>query len=117
MRGLAMIWLLLPSAFVSSCPLRLLAAANMDLERAVRMECRQVFHNAKLMERILPDIAEVLDAADDLGETAEEMEGRAVSLADRAEAVPIRGQSPPKNPGPPWRRRAELGGNGSHAWP
>ena len=54
---------------------RLAAAVTTNLERAVRMECRQVFHAAKLMERILPDIAEVLNAGDDPGETAEEMEG------------------------------------------
>ena len=34
------------------------------------MECRQAFHDGQLMERILPDIAEVLDAGDDLGESS-----------------------------------------------
>jgi len=61
---------------------RLAAEVTKHLERDVRMECRKAFHEARLMERILPDIAEVLDAGDVLGETAEEMEGRAVSLAD-----------------------------------
>ncbi len=78
---------------------RLAATVTTNLERAVRMECRQVFHAAKLMERILPDIAEVLNAGDDPGETAEEMEGRAVSLADRGEAGDVPGQPEPENPG------------------
>lgn len=78
---------------------KLAATVTKDLERAVRMECRQVFHTARLMERILPDIAEVLNAGDDLGETAEEMEGRAVSLADRSEAGDVPGEPEPENPG------------------
>ena len=78
---------------------RLAATVTTNLERAVRMECRQVFHAAKLMERILPDIAEVLNAGDDPGETPEEMEGRAVSLADRGEAGDVPGQPEPENPG------------------
>ena len=83
------------------CPVafRLAATVTTNLERAVRMECRQVFHAAKLMERILPDIAEVLNAGDDPGETPEEMEGRAVSLADRGEAGDVPGQPEPENPG------------------
>jgi len=51
-----------------------------DLERMVRMECRKTFYEYKLMERILPDIAEVLDAGDDVGESPEEFEGRIVTL-------------------------------------
>jgi hypothetical protein len=39
------------------------------------------------MERILVDIAEVLDAGDDSGEIAGELEGRAVTLADAADGV------------------------------
>ena len=52
-----------------------------DLERRVRTACQRVFFEARIMERTLPDIAEVLDVAHDTGETAEEMEGRAVTLA------------------------------------
>jgi CRISPR-associated protein Cas1 len=78
---------------------RLAATVTTKLERAVRMECRQVFHTARLMERILPDIAEVLNAGDDPGETPEEMEGRAVSLDDRGEAGDVPGEPEPENPG------------------
>jgi CRISPR-associated protein Cas1 len=63
---------------------RLAATVIDELERHVRLECRQAFHEARLMDRIIPDIAEVLHVADDPGESAEELEGRAVSLADRA---------------------------------
>ena len=52
-----------------------------ELERAVRMECRKVFHEYRLMERLLPDIAEVLGVSDDTGESPDELEGRIVTLA------------------------------------
>ncbi len=68
-----------PTAF------RVTAAKPDDLERAVRMECRKVFHEFKLMERLLPDIAEVLDASDDIRESPGEFEGRIVTLAIGAE--------------------------------
>ncbi len=59
-----------------------IVAENQDnLERAVRMECRKVFHEYKLMERLLPDIAEVLGVSDDIGESPDELEGRIVTLA------------------------------------
>lgn len=56
-----------------------------DLERSVRMECRKAFHEFRLMERLLPDIAEVLGVSDDIGESADELEGRIVTLAVGAE--------------------------------
>jgi CRISPR-associated protein Cas1 len=52
-----------------------------DLERQVRMECRKAFYEFKLMERILPDIVEVLGVSDDTGEGPDEFEGRIVTLA------------------------------------
>ena len=61
------------------------AARPDDLERAIRMECRKAFHEFKLMERLLPDIAEVLNAGDDTGESTDEFEGRIVALAVGAE--------------------------------
>jgi CRISPR-associated protein Cas1 len=78
---------------------RVAATVTKDLERTVRMECRKAFHTARLMERILPDIAEVMNAGDDLGETPEEMEGRAVSLADRGPPGDVPGQPQPESPG------------------
>ena len=55
--------------------------SELDVERRTRIACRDAFYESKLMSRILPDIAEVLDARDDLGECPGELEGRAVSMA------------------------------------
>lgn len=70
-----------------SIPLAFQVAADSSehVERRARLACRDVFKQTKLIRRILPDIAEVLDARDDLGESSDEFEGRAISLADRAQ--------------------------------
>lgn len=60
---------------------RVTAANPPDLERQIRMECRKTFHEFKLMERLLPDVAEVLGVSDDTGESPDELEGRIVTLA------------------------------------
>jgi CRISPR-associated protein Cas1 len=65
----------IPTAF------RIVAQNPPELERVVRMECRKVFHEFRLMDRLLPDIAEVLGVSDDTGENADELEGRIVTLA------------------------------------
>ena len=70
-----------------------------ELERKVRTQCRDVFHQARLMERILPDIAEVLDAPDNLGESPAEMEGRAVTLAIGDPPGDVPGQSESESAG------------------
>jgi CRISPR-associated protein Cas1 len=62
------------------------------LERDVRQECRKAFYASRLLDRILPDIKEVLGVGDDSGESPEEFEGRAVSLADRGEPGDVPGQ-------------------------
>jgi CRISPR-associated protein Cas1 len=78
---------------------QVVATHTKDIERTVRLECRKAFHAHRLMERILPDIAEVLGVTDDSGETAEEMEGRAVTLAGGGEPGSVPGQSQPESPG------------------
>ena len=78
---------------------RLAATVKTDLERTVRQECRRAFHDARIMDRILPDITEVLGVTHDPGETAEDLEGRAVTLADRDQAGGLPGQSEPEGPG------------------
>lgn len=78
---------------------RLAATVTNQLERAVRQECRKAFHAFHLMDRLLPDIAEVLDAGDDSGEIASELEGRAITLADGGTPGNLPGQSKPTNPG------------------
>jgi len=70
--------LTIPAAFQTA------AESSEEVERRTRLKCRDMFYESRLLERILPDIAEVLDARDDLGESPGEFEGRAVSLADRA---------------------------------
>ena len=57
------------------------------------MECRNTFHQSKLMERLLPDIAEVLNVSYGDGESADELEGRIVTLATGAKDGDIPWQS------------------------
>ena len=71
----------------------MVASSTSDVEGRVRRQCRDVFHHSKLMDRILPDIAEVLDARDDLEESPGELEGRAVSLAVGAGNGSVPGES------------------------
>lgn len=70
-----------------------------DLERTVRLACRQAFFELKLIEGILPDIAEVLDAGDVAGESPDELEGRAVSLAPADPAGDVPRQPEPAGEG------------------
>jgi len=71
----------------------LAAQGGKELERRVRAQCRDVFFQARLLDRILPDIAEVLGAPHDLGESPEEMEGHAVTLALGGPPGSVSGQS------------------------
>ena len=68
-------------------------ATERDLEKFVRIECRKRFHEFKLMERLLPDIAEVLGVSDDARESSDELEGRIVTLAITTQNGNIPGQS------------------------
>lgn len=77
----------------------LAAQGGKELERRIRTQCRDVFYQARLMERILPDIAEVLGAPDNLGESTEEMEGRAVTLATGDPSRDVPGQSESESAG------------------
>ena len=60
---------------------RIVSEGAGNLERTVRLACRDAFAASRIMNRILPDIAEVLDARDDSRESADEFEERAVTLA------------------------------------
>lgn len=60
---------------------RATAEGGKELERTVRMQCRTAFYDFKLMERIIPDIAEVLGVGNDDGESPDDLEGRIVTLA------------------------------------
>src|SRR5262249_2892554 len=78
---------------------RLAASVSSGLERAVRQECRKAFHAHHLLDRIGQDVKEVLGAGDDSGETAEEFEGRVVSLADGGTPGGLPGESKPEGTG------------------
>ena len=56
----------IPTAFAAA------AAGGEQLERSVRIACRDAFHRGKLMRRILPDIATVLDVPADAAAQADE---------------------------------------------
>ncbi len=71
-----------------------------DIERRTRIACRDTFFKTKLMRRILPDIAEVLDAGDDIGERPGELEGRIITMDDRAASGTLPWQSERKSEGP-----------------
>ncbi len=52
-----------------------------ELEKEVRIACRELFQQTRLTKLILPDIEEVLGVGHDTGEDPGELEGRAVSMA------------------------------------
>ena len=69
-----------------------------EIERRVRLACRDAFHATRLIERILPDIAKVLDDRDGAGESPAELEGRIITLADRDPDGSLRGPYEPEDP-------------------
>ncbi|MBL8754836.1 MAG: type I-E CRISPR-associated endonuclease Cas1 [Planctomycetes bacterium] len=72
-----------------------------ELERRVRMRCRDEFYRQRLLERVLPDIAEVLDAGDAGGEIPDELAGTAESLAGGGSIGGLPGESQLPDPGDP----------------
>lgn len=76
---------------------QLVASSREHVEPRTRRACRHAFFRARIMDRVLADIAEVLDAGDHLEERAGEFEGRAVSLAPGSECRDVPGQ--PFGPG------------------
>lgn len=65
------------------------AAGDLNVESRVRQACRDKFRQTRLLERILPDIREVLDGCDDPGESSDESAGGSESLDDRTEGRDI----------------------------
>jgi CRISPR-associated protein Cas1 len=61
------------------------AESDQNVESRVRHACRDMFRRTRFLERILPDIREVLDGSDDSGEGPGESAGRSESLDDRTE--------------------------------
>ena len=92
---------------------RAAVAGREGVERRVRVGCRQAFHDARLMDRILPDLAEVLgDAGDDRGAGADELEGRAVSMAGPTHDWGVPGEPDPAGPGRAVGEGVQEGGGG-----
>lgn len=56
-----------------------------QIESRVRQACREMFRRERFLERLLPDIREVLHGRHDSGKGAGESAGRSESLDDRAE--------------------------------
>lgn len=80
---------------------RLVSEGVENIEQQVRRQFREAAHRFNLMERLLPDIAEVIgDDGDATGEGADELEGRAVSLADEALIDAVRREHESKAAGP-----------------
>jgi CRISPR-associated protein Cas1 len=78
---------------------RLVSEGADEIERRTSRACRQAFFAARLSDRILPDIAEVFNAGDHLEERSGELEGRAVSLADRSGSGGVSGEPLGEDPG------------------
>jgi len=65
------------------------AESDQKVEGRVRHACRDLFRKTRFLERLLPDIREVLDGCDDSGEGTSEPAGRSESLDDRTEGRDI----------------------------
>jgi CRISPR-associated protein Cas1 len=61
------------------------AQSDQNIESRVRLACRDLFRSTRFLERLLPDIREVLDGRDDSGASSAEPAGGSESLDDRAE--------------------------------
>ena len=55
------------------------------VERRVRQGCRDLFHKTRFLERLLPDIREVLHVSHDSGASPDQSAGGSESLDDRTE--------------------------------
>jgi CRISPR-associated protein Cas1 len=69
-----------------------------DLERAVRIACRDLFYTSKLLRRIIPDIEEVLYGSSDPGAGADGAAGTTEPDDDRGQGGGIRGPGDPEGP-------------------
>jgi CRISPR-associated protein Cas1 len=74
------------------------AESTTDLERSVRIACRDLFYTSKLMHRIIPDIEEVLNGRADSGAGSDVTPGSPEPDDDRGEGGSLRGLS--DDPGP-----------------
>ena len=75
----------------------LIAGSERNVEQRAREDCRELFQSYRLLERILPDIEEVLYGRADSGTSAERIAGGPESLDGRTEGrdIPRPYNSPP----------------------
>lgn len=64
---------------------RTVAESDKNVERRVRLACRDLFRKSRFLERVLPDIREVLHGRDDSRTGSSEPTGGSESLDDRTE--------------------------------
>lgn len=64
---------------------RIVSESDQNVEQRARHACRDFFNQSKFLERVLPDIREVLDGSDDSGKDPDESAGRSESLDARTE--------------------------------
>lgn len=62
---------------------RTVAESDQTVERRARLACRDFFRETRFLERLLPDVREVLHGGDDSGAGPDESAGRSESLDDR----------------------------------
>lgn len=75
--------LIVPVAFET------VAAGEQNVESRARQACRDMFRRTRFLERVLPDIREVLHGSDDSGTSPDQSAGRSESLDDRTEGRDI----------------------------
>lgn len=64
---------------------RTVSESDQNVESRARMACRDLFRKTRFLERVLPDIREVLHGRHDSRTCASESQGRSESLDDRTE--------------------------------
>jgi CRISPR-associated protein Cas1 len=76
----------------------IVARSEQSVEQRSRMACRDLFQNTRLLEKILPDIEEVLHGRADSRKGAERPAGRSEPVDDRTESrdIPRPYNSPPR---------------------
>lgn len=75
--------LIVPLAFET------VAAGEQNVESRARQACRDMFRRTRFLERVLPDIREVLHGSDDSGAGPDQSTGGSESLDDRTEGRDI----------------------------
>jgi len=73
------------AAMIVPLAFQVVAQSERNVEQRSRLACRDLFHDTRLLERVLPDIEEVLHGRDDSGTSPAVAAGRSEPMDDRAE--------------------------------